>query len=310
MRSSDLYERDQPNFLIEPNYTFERYTMNDMEMQSPSSWKSKKPVSAPIAWMGGKSLLANWIPEHFPPHKTYVEPYGGMANVLLKKRPSQIEVYNDIDSRLVNFFQVIRDPEKLQVLQRLCELTPYSRSEFGAAVQASEPTDPIQRAHWFFVRCRQARGGLGSLELTPGAWATSTRVRREMPEPVSKYLSAIDGLPDVAGRLRNMVIESLPAINILEKYDQSDVLFYCDPPYPHSTLANDKQSLYGFTMSESDHSVFLNKIKSLKGKVIVSSYSSPMYDSVLADWSKVEKQTHVQFSNSGGSRTEAIWKNY
>jgi hypothetical protein len=36
---------------------------------------------------GGKSLLAPWIIEHFPPHKCYVEVFGGGAAVLLTKNP-------------------------------------------------------------------------------------------------------------------------------------------------------------------------------------------------------------------------------
>ncbi len=283
--------------------------MNDVTRPS-ASWKASRSPAAPVAWMGGKSLLANWILDHFSDHRIYVEPYGGMANVLLKKKPSEVEVYNDLDKRLVNLFQVIRDPGKLHELQRLCELTPYSRTEFEALVDEKEPSDPIQRAHWFFVRCRQARGGLGSQTLTPNAWATSKRSRREMPEPVSKYLSAIDGLPGVADRFRKVMIESKPALDVLQKYDSDDALFYCDPPYPHDTLAGAKQPLYAVTMTDGDHAELLTVLKSVKAKVVLSGYSTRMYESTLAEWNKTEKQTHVQFSNSGGHRIEAIWRNF
>ena len=60
--------------------------------------------------------------------------------------------------------------------------------------------DDIGRAWWFFVRCRQARGGIGMSAITKNAWAASTRTRRQMPEPVSKYLAALDGLDAVAAR--------------------------------------------------------------------------------------------------------------
>ncbi|GAA4459071.1 DNA adenine methylase [Novipirellula rosea] len=281
----------------------------ELEIQS-QDWKTAKSPAAPIAWMGGKSLHANWILEHFPDHRIYVEPYGGMANVLLKKQRSEIEIYNDLDFRLVNLFRVIRDPEKLKLLQQMCELTPYSRKEFESLVQEKEPSDPVQRAYWFFVRCRQARGGLGSQALTPSAWATSKRARRQMPEPISKYLSAVDGLPEVADRFRTVVVESLPALDLFRKYDSDDSLFYCDPPYPHGTLANQKQPLYEFTMSDAEHLLFLNTIKALEAKVIVSGYSTPVYDRELSSWRKLEKSTHVQFSNSGGSRSEVLWMNF
>jgi DNA adenine methylase len=63
-------------------------------------------------------------------HRVYIEPFGGAANVLLRKRKSEVEVYNDLDSRIVNFFRVLRDEAKFAEFQRMCSLTPYAREEF------------------------------------------------------------------------------------------------------------------------------------------------------------------------------------
>lgn len=274
------------------------------------SWKSRQPVRPPIAWIGGKYYLANWILEQFPVHRVYVEPFGGMANVLLKKQPSEVEIYNDLDGRLVNFFQVLRDPAQFQDLQRLCELTPVSREQFETLCDAPEPANSVERAHWFFVRCRQARGGMGSTKLTKNAWATSTRTRRNMPEPVSKYLSAIDGLADVADRFRTVLIEHLPAIELIRKYDKHDVLFYCDPPYPRTTLSGTGKPLYGYDMTDEDHRQLLQTLDTCKAKVLISGYDCGLYREELDGWNRIEKETHVQFSNSGQKRVECLWKNY
>lgn len=277
---------------------------------SPSDWFCSSGPAAPIAWYGGKCLLARWIIEQFPVHRVYVEPFGGMANVLLKKHPSEVEVFNDLDGRVVNFFRVLRDAAAFQEMVRLCELTPYSRGEFSANCELPEPSDPVAKAHWFFVRCRQARGGLGMSAITKNAWATSTRTRRGMPEPISKYLSAIDGLAEVADRFRRVVIESLPGLQLITKHDGSDVLFYLDPPYLAETRSGHKAATYAVEMTNREHEDLLNALQVCRAKVILSGYPNELYDSALRDWRKLERPTHVQFSNSGRSRTEVLWLNW
>ena len=81
---------------------------------------------------GGKWRLAPWIIEHFPPHRVYVEPFGGAASVLLRKPRSYAEVYNDRWSDVVNVFRVLRDPVRAAALKRLIALTPFARDEFAA----------------------------------------------------------------------------------------------------------------------------------------------------------------------------------
>lgn len=282
---------------------------NSPSLDRPSLFNPKGP-DAPIAWYGGKHYMARWIIEQMPVHRVYVEPFGGMAGVLLKKEPSEIEVFNDLDGRVINFFRVIRDRESLDELKRRCELTPYSREEFHDLCETPEPTEAIDRAWWFFVRCRQARGGIGLARLTPNAWATSTRSRRQMPEPISKYLSALDGLAAVADRFRQVVIENLPAVELIPKFDGPETLFYCDPPYPARTRSGGKAEAYRMEMTDRDHENLLDCLRHCRGRVLISSYPSPIYEERLKDWVRVEKETHVQFSNSGQARTEILWKNW
>ncbi|CAB5540684.1 DNA adenine methylase [Citrobacter werkmanii] len=128
-----------------------------------------------IRYHGGKFRLASWIISHFPDHRCYVEPFGGAASVLLKKKQSEAEVYNDLDGDVVNLFRVLRDPVSSQALIDACALTPYSRVEFRCAY---EPTDdPIEKARRLIVR---ATMGFGSAGATKGCGSLAYWWRIEM----------------------------------------------------------------------------------------------------------------------------------
>jgi DNA adenine methylase len=100
--------------------------------------------------------MADEIVKTFPPHKIYVEPFGGSGAVLFAKPPSIIEVYNDVDNELVNLFMVLRDKELSAELEQQFELTCYARSEFALAKTPSG--NPVERARRLMVRQRQSFG--------------------------------------------------------------------------------------------------------------------------------------------------------
>lgn len=269
-----------------------------------------KSVKSPFAWYGGKANYADWLIERFQDHVRYVEPFGGAGHVLFAKPPSTFEVFNDLDGRIVNFFAVLRSPESFERLQLILELSPYARQEFAEIIDASFCEDPVEYARRFFVLMRQARGGLGMSKVTSRAWAVSKRVRRKMPEAVSKYLSAIDGLLDVHERLREVVIEHLPALEVIDTYDDKDTFFYLDPSYLPETRHGQKASTYGCEMTYEDHEALLARIQKVKGKVMISGYPSALYDGKLAGWRREELVTTAHVANSGQARVEVIWMNY
>lgn len=272
--------------------------------------KETTKLRSPFAWYGGKAYYANWIIKHFPDHRVFIEPFGGAANILLRKPISPVEVFNDLDSRLVNFFTVIRERELFEKLIIKMELTPYSREIFNELAMQEEPSEPVERAWWFLVRCRQAIGGLGMSKLYKKSWAVSLRTRRSMAEPVSKYLSAIEGLEDIAKRFQTVLIENISAHELIKKHDNEDVLFYCDPPYVPETRHNKKAATYAHEMSLEDHKEMLELLKNAKAKVIISGYDCPLYKEELKDWRKKTLETKSLISNSGENRQEIIWMNF
>ena len=84
-------------------------------------------MRSPILWFGGKGNLVSKLLQFIPAHDAYIEPFFGGGSLFFAKRPAKIEVINDIDKDLMNFYAVLRDEEKFARFHRLAYLTPYSR---------------------------------------------------------------------------------------------------------------------------------------------------------------------------------------
>lgn len=107
-----------------------------------------------IPWLGGKHRFAPWLAAQLPPHRVYIEPFGGSAAVLLARAtPAPVEIYNDLDDGLVTLFRVLRDPNQFAEFYRRAQLLPYSRVEYlRCRATGRESDDPIERAlRWYAV---------------------------------------------------------------------------------------------------------------------------------------------------------------
>ena len=199
----------------------------------------------PLRYHGSKWRLAPWIISHFPAHRTYCEPFAGGAGVLLRKMPSEVEIYNDLDGRVVNFFRVARDHPAELMTQLL--LTPYARAE---AVACREPSaDPIEDARRSCTASWQLFGG------GQGQWHTGFRVQRANSANCTTdiWQRLPLQLPAVAARLRRVHIENLDALECIRRYDSADTLFYLDPPYLPELRSKWRKSAYRHETTPADH---------------------------------------------------------
>lgn len=259
-----------------------------------------------FGWYGGKFSHLEWLLPLLPEAHHYCEPFAGSAAVLLNRPPSSVETYNDIDGEVVNFFRVLRDHPN--DLMRAIALTPFSREEFYLAVNSdTEGVSDLERARRFYVRARQARTGLAQTA-TLGRWANCKNTSRSgMSGVVSRWLGGIDGLADVAERLLRVQIENRPAIDVVRLYDSPDTLFYCDPPYLHSTRGDSKA--YGFEMNVDEHAELARVLNQCQGKVAISGYRCDEMDTWYAGWRRFDapiKQCH----SIKAPRQESVWMNY
>jgi DNA adenine methylase len=260
-----------------------------------------------FGWYGGKFNHLDWLLPLLPQAKHFCEPFGGSAAVLINRKPSQIETYNDIDGEVVNFFKVLRD-KKDELIQKIC-LTPFSYEEFVEAIeQKGKPNlSDVERARMFYILARQTRTGLAQ-SASPGRWAYCTLTSRAgMAGAVSRWLGAIEDLPLIAQRLLRVQIENRPAIDVIERYDTPDTLFYCDPPYPHECRGD--VAAYGYEMNDLQHEELAKALHKVKGKVAISSYRCNLMNRLYSDWKCMEapeKKCH----SVKKMRKEALWINY
>lgn len=184
-----------------------------------------------LRYHGGKWRLAPWIISFFPPHRVYVEPFGGAASVLLRKERSAAEVYNDRWGTVVNVFRVLRDPDLAEALASQLRLTPFARDEFEA--DWPDTDNEVELARRTILR---SYAGFGSAS-TNGDHATGFRgnSNRSNTTPAVDWSNYPSHLERFTQRLRGVVIENRDALQVMQQQDSPDALFYVDPPYPHAT---------------------------------------------------------------------------
>lgn len=259
-----------------------------------------------FGWYGGKYSHLDWLLPLLPETQHYCEPFGGSGAVLVNRKPSPVETYNDIDGELVNFFRVLRE-DKDRLLEAI-GLTPFSREEFELAIQIpTEPLSEFERARRFFVRARQVRTGLAQTA-SSGRWAHCLLTSRAgMAGAVSRWLGSVEGLAEIAQRLLRVQIEHAPAIEVIQRYDSEETLFYCDPPYPHDSRGD--TNAYGYEMTDDDHRRLADVLHNVKGKVAISSYASNLMSELYKDWNCIEAPSRKVHSVKQ-DRVELLWINY
>ena len=194
-------------------------------------------------------------------------------------------------------------------LTEMIGLTPFSREEFSLACTIDPNVEPLERARRFYVRAGQVRTGLAQTA-SIGRWANCKLTSRAgMSGVVSRWLGAVEALPEIADRLLRVQIENRPALELIRLYDSPQTLFYCDPPYIHETRGDSKA--YGYEMTDAEHRELARLLNEIQGMAAVSNYDCDLMRELYppSRWHKIvgeEKTNHA----TKGKRVEILWVNY
>jgi DNA adenine methylase len=277
--------------------------MKEVANATVKSRRRRRPIA--FGWYGGKYSHLDWLLPLLPDAHHYCEPFGGSAAVLINRTPSPVETYNDLDGEVVNFFRVLR--EQREELVEAIALTPFSRAEFERAIAALPAgVSAVERARRFYIRARQVRTGLAQTA-SPGRWAHCTLTTRAgMAGAVSRWLGAVEHLPDIAQRLLRVQFENAPAEDVIRRYDSRDTLFYCDPPYPHQSRGDSRA--YGHEMTDEAHRSLAAVLRACKGRVAISGYG-PLNAELYKGWRSIEAPDKLCHSVKS-PRREVLFVNY
>lgn len=251
-----------------------------------------------IKYPGSKWSIAKWIISFFPEHHSYLEPYFGSGAVLFNKPRSNIETVNDLDGEVVNLFEWIkRDPERLA---REIYYTPYARQVYEEAFNRV-PKNSLYKAVNFYIRLNMGHGFRTNGEKV--GWKNDIQ-GRERAYAAADWCSLPERILQAAERLRGVQIENRPAVEVMERFNYSNVLIYLDPPYMLETR-HGKQ--YKHEMSRKDHENLLEVTRQHKGPVLISGYDSELYNDMLSGWNRAETTCYTQAMTK---KKEVLWMNF
>ena len=248
-----------------------------------------------LPYFGGKSPTGTgvgpWIASQLPMRRLYVETHGGMFGVGLCRDPSPIEIYNDLEDRVVNWWGVVqRDWHRLVGLLRT---TPYSRKVYNEARQTIDEGTPLERALKMSVVLWCSRSAV---------WTEDDRFIICQSRPAAFGRLAEGGLEALASRMRKVIIECRDATEVLHWVkNKEDAVVYVDPPY--RTAAH--VELYN--LSAVDTEPLTEALLAQRGAVAISGYGSE-WDHL--GWRREEFSTWAGSSSPDQRRTEVLWLNF
>lgn len=225
----------------------------------------------PVSYYGGKAGMLRHILPLIPSHGTYVEPFIGGASVFWAKEPSPIEVINDLNGEIVNFYRVMQtEPD---ALASLILATAHSRQlHVHAALVYRNPDlfDPVRRAWAVWVQCNMSFASIIQGGYAYGKTPTPSGKDSTTLSFANKRDLWANSLEPIKQRLRHVQIECNDALQVIRSRDSAQAFHYIDPPY----IDSEQGHYRGYTPA--DFEALLALLATLSGRFMLSCYDGPL----------------------------------
>jgi DNA adenine methylase len=268
------------------------------QLLPPGNKKERnKTHRAPFSYMGSKYKSLEHVLPHLPMRKGYIEVFGGSGVVLLNRPPTKLDVFNDLHSGIAAFYKCMQDEDKYNLLINKLEMTVHSREFWNWCRDTWEGEESdVDRAFKWFYTIRLSFGHLGRnfARVVKGENMESQRIFKSMP--LFKFAHE---------RFRDVIVENRDCMLLLEEYDNTDHVFYLDPPYIdcwHGSYKHDQHL--------EDHKRMLDYIFKMKSYIAISGYDHTLYDDY--PWDDIHSWKGSQCTDPGYVRskkdvTEILW---
>lgn len=257
-------------------------------------------LKTPISYYGGKQSMLRHILPYVPKHSTYTEAFAGGAALFFAKDPSEVEVINDVNGNLVNFYKVLKND--FYSLKNKIDATLHSREEHEFATiiyEFSRFFDPINRAWAIWVLSKQSFASM--LDGTWGYDKQGNSLGRKI------HFAKEDFTEILSKRLERTQIENTDALRIIESRDTNDTFHFVDPPYFNSDCGHYE----GYNLM--DFQNLLDLLEKLQGKFMLTMFPHEYLEErvVKNNWIKREVERTISASKtSRRKQTELIIMNY
>jgi DNA adenine methylase len=258
----------------------------------------KRQLDSPITYWGGKKTMARHILPLIPEHRTYVEPFFGGGAIFFAKEPSHVEIINDLNKFVVNFF--LQAKLNFKQLQERIQATPFSRGLYKDALVMYQNPHLFSELEWawaFWVLCNQGYAG------KIGSWGYGT-IDNKREQSINRKRENF--LEEFVDRLAVTQIECDDALKIISLRDRTETFFYVDPPYHNANMGH-----YG-GYTEADFENLLQLLSKVEGKFLLSTYPSEILSKYVKEngWHQLEFEQNCSASSKQKRKIEVLTANY
>jgi DNA adenine methylase len=256
----------------------------------------------PITYYGGKQTMLKHLLPLIPKHTLYTEAFAGGAALFFAKERSDVEVINDLNGELINFYKVCQT--KFDELKDRIQLLMHSRAVHQHAFYVYNNPQfftEVDRAFALFTMSKM--GFAGQLTASFGFDKKECRI----PKKVFYAKSAFN--LSLKERLECVTIENDDAFKILVRYDTEDAFHFIDPPYVGSNLGH-----YADMFNDENLKQLLELCAKLKGKFMLTMFPNDLINNFAIQYNwrihKIERQISACKSSSRRKQEEWIVCNY